>query len=290
MASSSRTEDEENTLEYSNKSKNKHCFMHITSVKHEEVHYFTTTRWNTYRTSLQTWLGLDSESRDVAENFKHCVDVEFDNIPEDAGFHHTCYRRFTDKKSMAKVERRLARERQEATEDHEAIPSTSSGTSPTKKLRSRSGLPIAGSGPVLPALCIICQKKEKFVNRAGKRQRDTLSKAKTLTAGQLQKAAELKEDQSILLHIKDKDCVALEVQYHKGCYNQYTRFLTRPEKPEKDQNEPTFDVSYKIFCERIICQRLLVNQEVLRMGQLRKAFIELVKANEGLDASNYRIC
>ncbi|XP_056267295.1 uncharacterized protein LOC130191667 [Pseudoliparis swirei] len=118
-------------------------------------------------------------------------------------------------------------------------------------------------------------KKEKFVNRAGKRQRDTLSKAETLTAGQLQKAAELKEDQSILLHIKDKDCVALEVQYHKGCYNQYTRFLTRPEKPEKDQNEPTFDVIYKIFCERVIRQRLLVNQEVLRMGQLRKAFIEL---------------
>ncbi|XP_056277493.1 uncharacterized protein LOC130198366 [Pseudoliparis swirei] len=142
--------------------------------------------------------------------------------------------------------------------------------------------------PVLPALGIIYQKKEKFVNRAGKRQRDPLSKAETLTAGQLQKAAELKEDQSILLHIKDKDCVALEVQNHKGCYNQYTRFLTRPEKPEKDQNEPTFDVSYKIFCERIIRQRLLVNQEVLRMGQLRKAFIELGKANEGLDASNYR--
>ncbi|XP_056290830.1 uncharacterized protein LOC130206756 isoform X2 [Pseudoliparis swirei] len=62
----------------------------------------------------------------------------------------------------------------------------------------------------------------------------------------------------------------------------------RPEKPEKEQIEPTFDISYKIFCERIIRQRLLVNQEVLRMGQLRKAFVELVKANEGLDASNYR--
>ncbi|CAB1457396.1 unnamed protein product [Pleuronectes platessa] len=49
-----------------------------------------------------------------------------------------------------------------------------------------------------------------------------------------------------------------------------------------------FDVSYKIFCERIIRHRLLVNQEVLRMGQLRKAFTELVKANEGLDASNHR--
>ena len=178
MPSSSSTEDEENTPECLNKSKNKHCFMHITSVKDEEVHYFTTTRWNTYRTSLQTWLSLEIWLRT-----SNCVDVEFENIPEDAGFHHTCYRRFTDKKSIAKVERRLARERQEATEDHEAIPSTSRGASPTKKLRSRSGLPIAGSGPVLPALCIICQKKEKFINRAGKRQRDPLSKAETLTAG-----------------------------------------------------------------------------------------------------------
>lgn len=56
----------------------------------------------------------------------------------------------------------------------------------------------------------------------------------------------------------------------------------------RSKNEPTFDVSYKIFCERITRQRLIVNQEVLRMVQLRKAFIELVKANEGLDASNYR--
>ncbi|XP_046900252.1 uncharacterized protein LOC124483752 [Hypomesus transpacificus] len=149
-------------------------------------------------------------------------------------------------------------------------------------------MPIAGSGPILPALCIICQKNLKCINRAGKRQRDPLSKAEILTAGQLQKAAELKEDQRILIQIKDKACAAMEVQYHKGCYKQYTRFLTRPEKPEKEQNEFMFDVSYKIFCERIIRQRLLVNKEVLRMGQLRKAFIELVKANEGLDASNYR--
>lgn len=54
------------------------------------------------------------------------------------------------------------------------------------------------------------------------------------------------------------------------------------------RNEPTFDVSYKMFCERIIRQKLLINQEVLRMGQLRKTFIELVKSSEGLDASNYR--
>ncbi|XP_076144371.1 uncharacterized protein LOC143126355 isoform X3 [Alosa pseudoharengus] len=276
MSSSSSTDNEESiykSLEKSKLSKHKHCYMHIASVKHQEVNDFTTTRWNTFKTCLQQWLGLKGESRDVAETYKHCLDVDFENIPEDAGFHHTCYCRFTDKKAIAKVERRLAREVEltEVTEDHnafEAIPSTSTSSmvqSPSKKLRSRSGLPIAGSGPVLPALCIICKKKEKLINKAGKRQRDPLSKAETLTAGQLQKAAELKEDESILIHIKDKDCVALEVQYHKGCYNRYTRFLTRPAKPENEQNEQIFDVRYKIFCEKIIRQRLLINQSTDRI-------------------------
>ncbi|XP_034096209.1 uncharacterized protein LOC117562482 [Gymnodraco acuticeps] len=54
------------------------------------------------------------------------------------------------------------------------------------------------------------------------------------------------------------------------------------------KDEAMFDASYKLFCERNIRQRLLVNNEVLRMGQLRQAFIDMVKANEGVDASNYR--
>jgi len=48
-----------------------------------------------------------------------------------------------------------------------------------------------------------------------------------LFTGQLLKAAEMKEDTSILVHIRDKDCVSLEVRYHKSCYRQYTRFLTK---------------------------------------------------------------
>lgn len=39
--------------------------------------------------------------------------------------------------------------------------------------------------------------------------------------------AEMKEDIGILLHIKDKDCVAMEVRYLKSCYRQCTRFLTK---------------------------------------------------------------
>ena len=49
-----------------------------------------------------------------------------------------------------------------------------------------------------------------------------------------------------------------------------------------------FDSSYKLFCERVSRQRLLVNNEVLRMGQLTKAFNDMVKANKSVDAPNYR--
>lgn len=44
--------------------------------------------------------------------------------------------------------------------------------------------------------------------------------------GRLQKAAELKEDTSVLLHIREKDCVALEVRYHRTCYQRWTEYLT----------------------------------------------------------------
>ncbi|XP_056105946.1 uncharacterized protein LOC130084505 [Rhinichthys klamathensis goyatoka] len=102
----------------------------------------------------------------------------------------------------------------------------------------------------------------------------------------------MKEDTSILVHIRDKDCVSLEVRYHKSCYRQYTRFLTKSSASvtgtSEEQNEPTFDASYKIFCERIIRHRIIVNQEVLTMTQLRRIFLNLVKKHEDLDASNYR--
>uniref|UniRef100_A0A1A8L731 Uncharacterized protein n=2 Tax=Nothobranchius pienaari TaxID=704102 RepID=A0A1A8L731_9TELE len=87
-----------------------------------------------------------------------------------------------------------------------------------RKNGSRSGLPFATAGPVLPASCIICKKVEKYVIVHGKRQRAHLVQTETSSAGQLLKGAEIKQDESILLHIKDKDCVSLEVRYHTCCY------------------------------------------------------------------------
>lgn len=41
-----------------------------------------------------------------------------------------------------------------------------------------------------------------------------MHQAETIDCGRLQEAAESKNDESILIHIRDKDCVAIEVKYH----------------------------------------------------------------------------
>ena len=119
--------------------------------------------------------------------------MDFDNIPEDAGFHASCYIRFIDKKSFSAAVKRVTQTVEERGADaDQSMPSdniaeaSTSSEPPWKKLRSRTGLPVPSSGPVLPPLCIICKKVEKLINVAGKRQRDRLSLAETLTAGKPQ--------------------------------------------------------------------------------------------------------
>lgn len=166
--------------------------MHLFSVKNEDVLDFTFQRWNTYRTYLRKWLCLHGANKDLAETYKHCVDMDFENIPGDAGFHATRYRRFTDKQKLSKAENKsaLAGGEPSATASHSDPPESTSevaeaSETPRKKLRSRSGLPIASAGPVLPAICIICKKVSKYarLGSEGKRQRDHLAKAETLSAG-----------------------------------------------------------------------------------------------------------
>jgi hypothetical protein len=63
-----------------------------------------------------------------------------------------------------------------------------------------------------------------------------LSLAQTITAGRLLAAAEVKNDESILVHIRWHDCVAIEVRYHRKCYNYKYR-----------KNEYTSLIHYVMF-------------------------------------------
>ena len=102
--------------------------------------------------------------------------------------------------------------------------------------------------------------------------------AQTITAGVLQEAAKLHNDTDLLREIAGKDCVAIEVPYHKKCYLQYTKILTRKIKPI---GATVYDNAFDIFCVEIIEQRIVDNKEIQLLRDFLVEFIKIVKKLNG---------
>jgi hypothetical protein len=97
-----------------------------------------------------------------------------------------------------------------------------------------------------------------------------------VTAGRLEKAALLRNDESILIHIRGRDCVAIEARYHKRCYQTYTTCLLR----ERKIIGPTlYDKAFDEFCLEIIEKRIIKNKEVLLLGKNVKEIYLLCTRN-----------
>ena len=96
----------------------------------------------------------------------------------------------------------------------------------------------------------------------------------------MEKAATLKNDESILLHIRGKDCVAIEARYHKNCYQRYTKCVSN--KP-RDPGPTLYDRAFEEFCTRIIEPRIIKNKEILFLSYLLKTFISCVQEIEHID-------
>ena len=84
--------------------------------------------------------------------------------------------------------------------------------------------------------------------------------AETVDEGKLREAATKKDDQSILLQIANKDMVALEVKYHKRCYDKYTSFLK-----ETEQHDFKYEKSLDVFCEEFVKEKLIKQENVFYM-------------------------
>ena len=115
-----------------------------------------------------------------------------------------------------------------------------------------------------------------------KRVRQDLSLAQTLTAGVLEDAANVRNDESILIHIRGKDCVALEARYHKRCYQRYTKCLSN--KP-RDLGPTLYDQAFDDFCMEVIETRIIKNKEILLLSFLLKKFLGCVQKIENTHIS-----
>jgi len=95
-----------------------------------------------------------------------------------------------------------------------------------------------------------------------------------------------KNDDRILLQIKDKDCVAIEVRYHRKCYTNYTNFLHRQEKKASDGAKYLYDAGYEQFCKEVV-EELINKKQITFMSHLYSKFVKIVRRVEGLDASGF---
>ena len=111
------------------------------------------------------------------------------------------------------------------------------------------------------------------------------TQSQTFDAAKLRMAAEQKKDESILLHIRGKDCVAVEACYHNNCYTSYTNFLNY--KLVEDKEERLYDESYQQFCKQVVEKKIITDKEVMLKTKLFDYFVKFVQDTEGLHASNY---
>ena len=113
-------------------------------------------------------------------------------------------------------------------------------------------------------------------------------KCETMSGGQLLNAAEMKQDERLLLDIRGKDLVAIEVKYHKSCYLRYTKVVQSCKSQTKEGTQQLHEKSYKSFCTNVVEYRIIRNKEILRLTKLNRLFVKEVKDVEGIDASSYK--
>ncbi|CAB3999122.1 Hypothetical predicted protein [Paramuricea clavata] len=141
---------------------------------------------------------------------------------------------------------------------------------------------------VLPNICVLCQKEKTITCRIiRKRKKEHLVKCSTIDAVNLKQAAEDNKNETLLMQIKDKDCVAIEVRYHNSCYKDYTRYLTKPQSDDTSKNDTSYSVAFEVFREKVKSS-IIENKDITRLKTLNDMFIKQVKLTHGKEADSYK--
>ncbi|XP_035998993.1 uncharacterized protein LOC118564555 [Fundulus heteroclitus] len=115
-----------------------------------------------------------------------------------------------------------------------------------------------------------------------KRQREKLSLCEYQSGGNLIKAAEVRNDERILLQTRGKDVVAIEVRYHRSCYKSYTRLLSKTGTCQEHARD-YYGAAFGKFCETVIEGRIIKNNEILRFTKLASMFVDIIQDTKKLD-------
>ena len=96
-------------------------------------------------------------------------------------------------------------------------------------------------------------------------------------------------DEALLVDIRDKDLVAIEVRYHRSCYKNYTNFLSQADNEVESQSLiASHKKAFDKFCLTIIEERIIRKQELLRLTTLHDLFRKTISEVENLEESIVR--
>ncbi|XP_038062969.1 uncharacterized protein LOC119733637 [Patiria miniata] len=262
----------------------KQCIMHVSDAE-SRVLSFSEKSWKKFLACASRWKKVEqSAEAEIVEKAELYIGMHVDgDVPESLskafGYHQQCYKRFCDVSNVGRAERRAQKRQHESQDsDTEERDGGECSDEPTRRKVC-----------TLPRICIICNKKQRWGldKRTKKTVLDKLSQCQTLTAGKLLEAARKKEDQGLLSQIEGKDLLAIEVCYHRLCYQEYTRFLVHPAPDPPDAMSQRYSDAYDEFCSDVIRKRLIRDKEVLCLTTLRRIFVKYVRDLEGVDCQNY---
>ena len=241
------------------------CFTHFANVKDRTITVTTETSFQKTKGAAEVRQSKDSENR--LDNI--CSNIPSAFVPAQYGYHRSCYQRFTN------VSRIMKRKKE--------APNTSSefGESSVKRRRVSQH---SASTPsrLLPAdKCLFCDKGR--IRKSGKEEH--LVKCVTKTAEEsIKRAAETKQDEFILLKIKDIDLVAKEAHYHASCRKNYTRSEERHDVPKKEElggqadAEAAHKAAFENLCEHVNAS-IISGENVERMSMRERYLTSILHNN-----------
>ena len=179
------------------------CLCHKSGVG-DNLTNFTSTSLNTFKNAAAI------RKDDIDEKLKHTLDGE-----PYGSYHCQRYQQYINKKHLERLQRKRMQEDNPAPE----TASTSGLSKAGGKVRSVSRL---SSTPVLPKLCIICTKEHKTDKKSTARYESLTTCEFFEAVDLLLEAARLHKDERIVLSIQNQDYIAIELQYYRSCYCDYT--------------------------------------------------------------------
>lgn len=259
------------------------CSLHLGEAICEKILPFSHKSWLKISECGRQWILLDCPEHDISSSLFCLVLDEQAGLPvnKSLGYHKKCYQRFTDKTRIEKTKKRIEKQpKKQAEHSNDASPRLTRSGVESAMRNSKNSL-------ILPKLCIICKSENKIKEKySGKRKREELSQCETNNNNLLRAAIE-KNDENLLLHIRNKDIIAIEMSYHRSCYKHYTKYLTVRKATDVPIEAP-YEKSFLIFSKKVIEDKIIKQHKIYEMNKLTEKFIRIISETENEDIVSYR--